>query len=165
MNIIPLSVLDWQIAVGVDLSSQDAKLYYITNEEHDDIVAWVSQFNIETEKVEKIIIEYVEWEFEKRQRIFDEFISSPSIDDFDWQGIELSTEDYNNLIVARDFGGDSWSQVAILTKSLFKMMGILIEMGVPVATIQTVFTEELAMARKISDSRVALWLSTFDIPF
>lgn len=101
---------------------------------------------------------------EKRKRVFDAFISSSDFSDFDWEGVELTTNEYSQLITARDFSGDNWSQVAMLTKALFKCMALFVQVGIPKETMQAVFSDEIQVANKVSESRVALGLSPFELP-
>ena len=43
-------------------------------------------------------------------------------------------------------------------------MALFVQVGIPKETIQTVFSEEIQVANKVSDSRVALGLSPFELP-
>lgn len=102
---------------------------------------------------------------EKRTRLFEKFITEKDVTNFDWEGYQLSENDYNQLIVLRNFNWDHGSQIATLTKMHFKHIGIYLQLGIPKEQIKQIFSEEIAMVKKISESRVALGLSPFDLSF
>ena len=66
-----------------------------------------------TEKKGKYIVEVVELppqpetDQEKRKRVLDSFIATQDLSNFDWEGVELTTNEYSQLITARDFAGDN----------------------------------------------------------
>lgn len=107
----------------------------------------------------------IDGQIEKRMEKINEFLSVASIDNFNWDGVEITTDEYNSLIVMRNFSGDTGSQIAMLTKSTFKILALLINMGLTKNTVKAVFAEELAVIEKISETRVALGLAPFDLSF
>lgn len=113
----------------------------------------------------KLNEEKIESETEKRNRIFNAFVEAENLENFDWEWVTPTESDYNHLIVLRNFRGDHGSQIAAITKSIFKIFAILIQMGIKKEQINTIFSDEIAMVKKISESRVALGLSPFDISF
>lgn len=107
-----------------------------------------------------------ESEEEKRTRIFQKFIEAKTLEDFDWEWIEPTEQDYNNLIVLRNFSGDAGSQVTMLTKAMFKILAILLEKKViPIEELAMIFQEDLQKTKEISETRVALGLNPFDFSF
>lgn len=103
---------------------------------------------------------------EKRTRVFQKFIEAETLEDFDWEWVEPTEQDYNNLIVLRNFSGDAGSQVTMLTKAMFKILAILIEKKViPIEELAYLFQEDLKKTQEISETRVALGLKPFDFKF
>lgn len=102
---------------------------------------------------------------ERRKRVFGNFITAETLEDFDWEGIELTEQDYNNLIILRNFSGDAGSQVAMLTKAIFKTLVLFMQIGVKKEQIAELFGPELIEVQKISETREALGLNPFDISF
>lgn len=103
---------------------------------------------------------------EKRKKKFEEFISAKSIEGFDWEWLELSGDDYNQLIVLRDFWGDKWAQMSTSMKKDVKDIYILVEvLKVPKEVVRKIYEEEIAIMEKLSSTRVALWLTKIDLSF
>jgi len=139
--------------VFLDLIEKEFDNEKITNPIYDPISKKIIQFESDIEKKEKL----------KKEK-FEQFIATQDFSDFDWEGVDLTTNEYSQLITARDFSWDNWSQVAMLTKALFKCMAIFVQLGIPKETMQTVFADEIQVANKVSESRVALGLSPFELP-
>lgn len=154
---------------GVDYSNHESLVF------QDDL-----DFNPETQTAELV---EEDWNFsikisekpeeqkvesfqEKRTRVFQKFIEAETLEDFDWEGIEPTEQDYNNLIVLRNFSGDAGSQVTMLTKAVFKILAILLEKKViPIEELAMIFQEDLQKTQEISETRVALGLNPFDFSF
>lgn len=103
---------------------------------------------------------------EKRKKKFEEFISAKSIEGFNWEWLELSGDDYNQLIVLRDFWGDKWAQMSTSMKKDVKDIYILVEvLKVPKEVVRKIYEEEIAIMEKLSSTRVALWLTKIDLSF
>lgn len=72
--------------------------------------------------------------------------------------------DVGQIIIEKNFGGNINAQLAALSKSNIKMLAILAKVvGLP--TIQAVFTDEITLARSISDTRVLCGFSPLDLSF
>lgn len=101
-----------------------------------------------------------------KSRKFEEFITSENISDFDWEWVALDRDDYNNLIVLRDFGGDRGAQMATSFKKDIKDLYVMIVvLKVPLTVIQQIYADDIAITEKVIESRKALGLSAPDISF
>lgn len=157
-------IKDWQLVATSEELIENGQWVSYDEVLQTDLTGRVEYIDGEIVEYKEPVVEFVETPEMKKQRVFGKFIATENIEDFDWEWIELTTNEYSQLITARDFEGDNGSQIATITKSLFKCMAIFVQMGVPVETIKTVFAQEIEMAKKVSDSRVALGLSPFELP-
>jgi hypothetical protein len=102
---------------------------------------------------------------QRRTRKIEEFISAWSIVDFDWEDIVLHKDDYSRLITVRDFDNDAWAQAAMSAKTDMKHIAMFLWMGVPLASVQAMYAEEIQKIQAVSNTRVALGLNPFDLSF
>lgn len=103
---------------------------------------------------------------EKRQRKFAEFAEADEeeLENFDWEGVEITEQDYNHLIVLRDFNGDHGSQIALLMKAFIKLLAILVQKPELKPIILQAFSDELELVTHLSESRKALGLNGIELP-
>lgn len=106
-----------------------------------------------------------ETDSEKKIRKVQEFVLADDIDEFDWEWVFISPEDYSRLIILRDFEGDNGAQQAMLAKTDMKHLAMFKALWVPVDTLKTVYADEIAKLTEISMTRVAIGLNPFDLSF
>lgn len=175
----------------VDLSLKISLIYKImfcyiknwkleaTSEELIENGQWVSYDEVIETKLEWRV-EYIDWEIfqyeepeivyeetpeQFRQRKIWEFIASKKIEDFEWEWVEITQDDYSRLIILRDFEWDSWAQQAMLAKTDMKHIYMFKSLWVPLDTLKVVYAEEIAKLEEISKTKQALWLNPFDLSF
>lgn len=137
----------------------------ISSEPLDNAENWIESEESNMIFIEWCLIKRVS-DLERKNQLMESFITASVVDWFDWKWVELSWDDYNNLIILRNFEWDKWAQIARSMKKDIKDLYLMVKvLKIPIDVIHQIYGDDITLAENLSKTRIALWLSAIDLSF